>query len=81
MKNFLNKYRIHIRIVAIILFVILAILKWVSYSETGDRNQMIGAAVWSILALVYILGMIIMIKNNKIAAGASLNNNSKGSAE
>ena len=79
MKNFLSKYRSQIKIAGVIIWTILATVKWIQFTETGQN--LFGALLWTILALYYILSLLNMKRDKQIAEQVSLNNNSKGSAE
>ena len=79
MKNFLSKYRLQIKLAGILIWSILAVIKWIQFSEKGQN--LFGAVLWTILALYYILGMLRMKRDKQIAEQISLNNNSKSSAE
>ena len=79
MKDFLTKYRLQIKIIAIVIWSVLAILRWVQFSETG--NNLFSASLWTLLALYYTLGLLKMMREKKLAGQASLNNNTKDSAE
>ena len=79
MKNFLNKYRFQIKLAGIIIWSILAVIKWIQFSELGQN--LFGAVLWTILALYYILGMLRIKRDKQIVEQISLNNNSKSSAE
>lgn len=79
MKKFLSKYRIQIQVIAIILLTVLAIIKWIQFSETG--NNRVNAIIWSILAISNFLNLLVMKRDKKLAEQGSLNNNSNSSAE
>ena len=79
MKDFLNKYQIQIKILAIIIWAILAVNRWIMFSQSGYNQDRFSAVLWTTMALYYTLNFIIALRDKKFAKESELNNSKESS--
>ena len=64
--NFLKRNKIVVSALIALLFVVLAIFKFVSYSERQNNGDFILGTVWSIMALFYGIDSLYELRKKKL---------------
>jgi hypothetical protein len=62
MNNFLEKYKLPLRFLYIIVVAILAYLRWSDYIETKATRQLAGGFIWSAALVFGIIKLVEIIK-------------------
>lgn len=81
MKNLLSKYRIQIKIIAIVICALLAVNRGIMFTERGNDMDRVIAIYWIIMAVYYTLNLIMALRAKKFVQESALNNSSKASSE